>query len=348
MKMIPWKWLFAVLVLISLTIIALFLSTPSKTSELFNLTASDQVNHQPLDKYSIPNLQNHTFTPSPITITETLNLNVTPTVYQFFFSDNLAPNKRISGTMMLPPNPGTYPTIILLRGWADEEIYYSGYGTKNAAAYFAQKGFITVSPDFLGYGDSDPYSDDFIEARFQTYTAATTLYHSLTELNEQLSTKIPGYQVDTDSVAIWGHSNGGQIALAVLAITRKPIPTTLWAPVTIPFPNNILHYSADQDDRGELIKSLVRNFSAMYDTRVFSPTSYIQDITAPILVHQGSADESVPQTWNDDFVASMKKLDKDITYFTYPGTDHNMRPAWGTVIGRDVEFFKTQLQETEN
>lgn len=295
---------------------------------------------KPLAKYAFPAIRAATFTPSTISIKPA---NSTFQTHQFFFSDSFVPTKKISGTITLPTQPGSYPVILMLRGWADEEVYYPGYGTKNAAAYFAQHGFIAIAPDFLGYGDSDPYSTDFAEARFQTYTATITLLKSLDNFNTALTKQDLSYSLDTSHIGIWGHSNGGQIALSVLAILQKPIPTTLWAPVTIEFPKNILHYAADQDDGGALIRALVADFQQNYDASQFTPNAFLEDITAPILLHQGTADEAVPKKWSDDFVAIMKKLNKDITYYEYPGTDHNMRPAWGTVIARDVAFFKAQF-----
>lgn len=317
----------------------------TKTRDLFHLPSqTEKTQTLPLSKYAVPMLLEADFTPSAITLADSLDLGIAPQARQFFFSDSFARDKRISGTITLPPAPGTYPVLLLLRGWADEEIYYSGYGTKNAAAYFAQNGYITVAPDFLGYADSDPYADSPIEARFQTYTAAITLYSSLGNLNTALSGAGLNYSINPEKVGVWGHSNGGQISLALLAVTGDPIPTTLWAPVTIPFPDNIVHYAADQDDRGALIRNLVHDFKSSYDESVFTPTNYLDRITAPMLLHQGTADDAVPVEWNDDFSKKMDSLGKDVIYHVYPGVDHNMRPSWGTVIRRDVEFFNAYLQ----
>lgn len=299
---------------------------------------------KPLDKYSIPALQKTTFQPSDVTIGKPLDLGVASQAYQFFYSDNFAPEKRISGTIMLPPQPGRYSVLLMLRGWADEEVYYPGYGTKNAASYFAQQGYITIAPDFLGYGDSDPYSGDFAEARFQMYTSALTLLASVENFGPAMERAgLNTYSLDTDRLGMWGHSNGGQVALTVLAVTKRPIPTVLWAPVTLQLPDNILHYAADQPDGGRLIRALVRNFESSYDVWKYSMTNYIGDIQAPLQLHQGSADEAVPQAWNDNFVEQLKEQDKDVTYYVYPQADHNMRPDWGTVIARDVEWLQERV-----
>src|SRR3990167_487414 len=71
----------------------------------------------------------------------------------------------------------------------------------------------------------------------ETYTTALTLLSSLENLNSGLEASYSGrIKADSAKVGIWGHSNGGQIALSVLEITGKNYPTVLWAPVSKPFP----------------------------------------------------------------------------------------------------------------
>lgn len=321
--------------------------SPEEARDTMVQRSLQNVMEKPLDKYTIPKLREADFSPSDITIDRQLDLGIQQPSRLFYFSDAYAPDKKISGSITMPQKPGTYPAIIMLRGWADEEIYYTGYGTKNAASYFSANGFITIAPDFLGYGSSDPYADGFLEARFQTYSATLTLLESLENVNEAFENADLNYSINTDNIGIWGHSNGGQIALAVLEATNETYPTTLWAPVTEVFPQSILHFAADREDGGKLIKDIVADFNEMYDSDLYSPTSYYEWIQAPIQLHQGTADDSVPQEWSDTFHANMKNLNKNISYFVYDGADHNMRPVWDRVVRRDVAFFNSYFNETE-
>ncbi len=315
-------------------------SAPVQT--FFHTLHPAQIAHQPspkpLDSYSIPALKKTVFSPSRITIGKELQLNPSTQSYLFFFRDQFAPDKKVSGTITLPPQPGTYPVIVMLRGWADENVYYPGYGTKNAASYYARNGFITIAPDFLGYGESSPSSVDLAQARFQMYTTTLSLLASLESVSEELSNR--GYALDTSRTSLWGHSNGGQIALTVLAITQASYPTVLWAPVTIPFPDNVLHYASDMPDNGILIKTLVAQFRRVYDPKLYSMTEYTSDIQAPLLLHQGGRDEAVPQEWSDAFAKRMQRLDVPLTYYIYPEADHNLRPDWNTVVARDVQWLQ--------
>jgi hypothetical protein len=91
-------------------------------------------------------------------------------------------------------------------------------------------------------------------------------------------------------------------------------------------------------------------------------------------LHHGSADESALQVWSDEFV---KKIDSendrrkflktqfeenatesakaddpflqpvDISYYKYPGADHNLQPSWDTVVERDIDFYTKHLKKPE-
>ena len=52
-------------------------------------------------------------------------------------------------------------------------------GTKKIGEYFANNGYITLAPDFLGYGGSDSESENIFESRFQTYTTVVSLIKSI-------------------------------------------------------------------------------------------------------------------------------------------------------------------------
>lgn len=241
--------------------------------------------------------------------------------------------KRVSGQINVPKGEGPFPVVIMLRGYVDKEVYETGIGTRKVAAVLTQNGFMTLAPDWLGYGESDPESNDILAARFEKIVTAMYLLNAINYLPYANGHKL----------SLWGHSNGGQMALSVLAISGQAIPTVLWAPVSKPFPYSILYYSDDLDDRGKMIRKAVADFERDYDADDYSVTNYYTLIKAPLQIHQGTADESVPKSWSDQLVADLKQVMTDVTYHVYTGADHNLNPAWNTVVGRDVAFFARNL-----
>lgn len=294
-----------------------------------------------LDKYTIENLSKASVPQGKFEIKNTLDKQAKYNSYLFDFSFDPTltgkVSRKTSGQINIPNKEGTFPLVIMIRGYVDKEIYQTGIGTKNAAAYFADNGFVTVAPDFLGYSFSDPDTTNVMEARFQTYTTVISLLSSVD--------KIPNW--DHKNVFIWAHSNGGQIALTTLEATGKSYPTVLWAPVSKPFPYSILYYTDDSKDGGKFLISQIAKFEENYDPNLYSLTNYLNRINTKLEIHQGTADESVPVSWSDDLVKRLKNLGKDVTYYTYPGADHNLRPAWNTAVARSLQFYKDNL-DTQN
>lgn len=252
--------------------------------------------------------------------------------------------RRISGEINYPYSQysGKSPVVVMARGYVDKEIYKTGIGTHPAASVFAKAGFITLAPDFSGYGESDSEDENALGARLSKPVEILDLLASLSSLP----------QADLSQVYLWGHSNGGQIMLSVAEILGKSEEAgirpgyqvkglTLWAPVSKPFPYNILYYTDEASDSGKWLRGEVANFEKDYDVFNYSVDRYLDWINVPLQIQQGSNDESVPKLWSDQLVKSLQEKGKEVKYYAYPGADHNMRPAWEQVVERDLEFFRS-------
>src|SRR3990167_7682839 len=204
-------FIFIILVLISSAVLFFY----SKKNSLFVPTSPilQLTKEKPLDKYTIEALAATNFVPSEITIGKVLKDEENLTSYIFYFYPQ---GKKVSGLLVVPKKSGRHPVIVMFRGYIDREIYSTGIGTVRAAEAFVQNGFIAISPDFLRYGQSDNPSENPVEERFQTYTTALTLLSSLKNLNIAAASPNLNARIDDTKVGIWGHSNGGQIALTIL------------------------------------------------------------------------------------------------------------------------------------
>lgn len=342
-------------------------------SPLSDLTEPDL----PLLKYSITEVSKYPFQASPIQVIKELPSTSTFKSYLVSFQTM---NKTMTGVLNVPVGIDTtaQPAVILLiRGYVPLASYTSGTGTKNAANYFADNGFITISPDFFGYGASDPEFSDEWEARFAKPIQIVELLQSIKTHGVPLD-GTAFQQVPTDSIGIWAHSNGGQIALTALEILKTPIPTTLWAPVTAPFPYSVLFYSDEEADEGKAARAWIQLFEEKYDSFDFSLTKHLENLTGPLQLHHGVNDEAAPVAWSDEFVEKIEQenerrgevteaalensattsatataataavlievLPIELEYFRYPTADHNLQPSWSTAIQRDLTFFRKELR----
>lgn len=242
--------------------------------------------------------------------------------------------KKVSGIAHVPIGCTKCPVIVQIRGYYDRDKYFSGAGTRRTALEFAKAGYVTMAPDFLGYGDSDMPSDNVFEARFQTYTTIASMVQSTKLLNF----------VDPERIGIWGHSNGGQIALTMLEIVGEGFPTALWAPVTANFPYSILYYTHDYEDGGKALRKDLARMEEDFDVEKYVFENYLERIKAPILIQQGTSDQDVPVGWSREVVRNMTNLGVNATHREYGGADHNMIPKWDEAVRDDIEFFDKYLK----
>ncbi|HEX7017971.1 MAG TPA: hypothetical protein VF209_03635 [Patescibacteria group bacterium] len=337
-----------------------------------------QIREKPLQQYSFTNLANREYLPADIKIERTLETRDDFTSYLFSY---MTTDRKITGVLNVPTNAPaseTLSAIVMIRGWVPKESYYSGMGTENAAAVLARNGYVTLAPDFLGHGESDPEVDDEWGSRFIRPIHVIELIKGVQQkgvptapATSEASTLQP-----IASVGLWGHSNGGQIAMSVLEITGEPMPTVLWAPVLAPFPYSILYFSDEEYDEGKATRKIVTMLEEDYDVFDFTITQHLDRLTAPIQLHHGTADEAAPIVWSDEFMekverenerratvraeletraatdsAAQAELDDNeeqlspiaIDYFRYPGANHNLQPGWDTVVQRNLQFYNQNL-----
>jgi dipeptidyl aminopeptidase/acylaminoacyl peptidase len=292
---------------------------------------------KPLLKYSFPELRKRVFQSDGIWIEgspTSLKASLGASTFYYWVG-----GKKVSGQTYVPRGQapeGGWPVVIMIRGYVDREIFQSGIGTQRAAEYFAKNGFLTLAPDFFGYGESDIAPNNSLEERFLCPIEVLQLIASVKNL----------VQANPEKINIWGHSNGGQIALSVLEISNKNYPTVLWAPVSKPFPYSILYYTDEYDDYGKALRKLVAGFDVQYDANEFSIHNYYDWIEAPIQVHQGTADEAVPLKWSEALEKTLREKGKTVKLYVYPGADHNLagppsgEAGWDEAVQRSLEWFK--------
>ncbi len=331
---------------------------------------------KPLQKYAIAELKQYPFQTSKIRVAEKVVDHDGYSEYLFTYTTM---GKAMSGLLTvplpLPEDQSDLRTIVMLRGYVPPENYVSGIGTSPAARQFAKQGFITFAPDFFGYGGSDAESSDEWEARFIKPIAVVELIRSLQ--TEGVAGDIM-HLPTTQNIGIWAHSNGGQIALSALEIMGEPIPTTLWAPVTAPFPYSILFYGDEVADEGKSQRAWISMFEKIYNAADFSLTQHLDLLSGPLQIHHGTNDEAALKTWSDEFTIKLdlendRRADRllnleqatqsadfdeklstssallqpiEYQYFVYPGADHNLRPVenWNSAVSRDISFFQKEFQ----
>ncbi|RLC34525.1 hypothetical protein DRH14_02750 [Candidatus Shapirobacteria bacterium] len=241
--------------------------------------------------------------------------------------------KWISGMMNYFEDDKKRPMVIMIRGYADREGYYSGFGSWKMADELAKKGWLTMSMDFLGFGQSDEESVDIMEARFEKVPVVLDLMEMVKKLDF----------VDKDKIAIWAHSNGGQIAISVLEISEEKYPTVLWAPMTNPFPKSLWDTADEMDDGGKLVIERLEKLDKNCDVKKYSIDNYYDWLEAPVLVQQGSWDKWCKVEWQEEMVDKLGKLGKEAELVVYEKDNHNLSRNWHKAVKKAIEFYQNKF-----
>ena len=301
-----------------------------------------------LTDFPLKSLQSYSYKTSPITIEKLAFNNETQYAFNVTYkSMGLTVSARLSVPAIKPEN--IKGIVIMLRGHQNPGGYYTGKGTENPAKGYLQRGWATISPDFFGYGSSSPSPSPRELHQFYCTINAVELYKSLEKPNFIFSAGIPQLSRITPpasfkKIGLWGHSNGGQVALHFLEIIQKPIPTVLWAPVSLAFPDSWAHYGRN--------KEWAERFKKEQPADDFSLIAHLDKIApgTPILLEQGDKDTAVPKSWSDALVRAInaentrreqeRKGKIELRYEVYTNANHNLNPYWSTVLPRDAAFWE--------
>lgn len=240
---------------------------------------------------------------------------------------------KISGIMNVPRGNGPFPLLILNHGYIDPAVYTNGRGLKREQDYLARRGYVVIHPDYRNHADSD--KDEEVEQRFR-------LGYTEDVINVINAVRIANLDfVDAQRVGMLGHSMGGGVALNILAIRPDLVDAVvLFAPVSADARRNFEKWTKRRFEVAEEIES---THGTPEENPEFwegvSVKNYFDRITAPILNHQGTADESVPLAWSDELEGWLNEEGIENTYYIYPGEPHEFAGAWTLVMKRTVDFF---------
>ena len=331
-RLLIFAFIFVVLVFAGLAVYDLELGEKGTVSPLVSLSGS--LKQSKYASYTFDALSKKIFPLGKIILTSVMKKEAKFTSYVFTYQSD---SKTISGMANIPVGTGKFPVIVLLRGYADSQNYHVGLGTERSANFLAENGFLTLAPDFLGYGYSDWEDKDILVARFYRPVEVLNLLSAVGSLPS----------ADSSSMGLWGHSNGGQIALSILEITGKNYPTVLWAPVSLGFPECVLTYLGTQEEVGNPVKEKVDEFLINNDPKKYSITEYFDRIKAPFIIHQATTDELIKPEWTKKLAERLKNYGNSVDFYQYPRENHNFNryEETGDILReRDLEFFNKYLK----
>jgi dipeptidyl aminopeptidase/acylaminoacyl peptidase len=78
-----------------------------------------------------------------------------------------------------------------------------------------------------------------------------------------------------------------------------------------------------------------------------SPTAYLADLSGPLQLHHGTADESVPVAFSENLYAQLIEIDERTELYIYEGDNHNISSSFGTAMQHSIDFFDLYVKGIE-
>lgn len=242
---------------------------------------------------------------------------------------------RLTGMLNVPRGDGTFPVVILNHGYYPLDVYQTGNGTQLAADYLANRGFLTISPDFRSHAGSDDAPNQFRAGHVIDVL-------NLMPLIEQLP------QAQANNIGMWGHSNGGAITAKAIVISDEIKAAVIYAPASSNIEEDYWFRVERAQSRGQQIDPIdwpVAPADAPDLYQRLSPLPYLQNVQCPVLIFYGSADETVPLKWPDDLRAGLEAAGKDVEMIVYDGQPHSFTGAPNQqYLERMTTFFRQHLR----
>ncbi len=318
--------------------------TPSST-ETPTLTATASPTSTPTyHPMAIPAMRQTEYPGSDISIEKTLEPGSN---YDRYYASYLSEGLKIYGLLTVPrgemPAAG-WPAIVFNHGYIPPDVYQT---TERYIAYvdrLAQSGYIVFRIDYRGHDRSEGEAS----GAYGDPGYAVDVLNAVSSLK-----RYP--LVDPEQIGMWGHSMGGYLTLRSMVISPDIKVGVIWAGVVGDYEDLLYNWRRSdgftptpRPDRRSWRIDWVETYGSPAQNPDFwdsvSSNSYLEDISGPVQLHHGTADESVPVAFSETLFMQLLDEGKMVELYTYPEDNHNISLYFSTAMNRTIEFFDRYLK----
>lgn len=234
------------------------------------------------------------------------------------------------GFMNTPPGVGPFPVALVMHGYISPEQYNTLAYTTRYADALARAGFLVIHPNYRNYPPSDEGPDLF------RANQAVDVLNLIAIIKAQAGQPGPLQLADASFVGMLGHSMGGGITLRTITISDVVQAAVLYGAMSGDEQRNY-EKIAEWSGRGRGLEELN---TPPEDMQRISPIFFLDRITAPVSIHHGDYDGTVPPAWSEELCQKLQALNKVVECFTYPGQPHTFQGEGDQLfMQRVVDFF---------
>ena len=194
---------------------------------------------------------------------------------------------------------------------------------------------MTLSPDFRSHAGSDDAPNLFRAG------------HVIDVLNLiPMAQRLP--EAQPGKIGMWGHSNGGAMTAKAITVSDQIAAAVIYAPASSNIEEDYWFRVERAQSRGGQIDPVEWPVAPAEGPDLYehlSPLPSVGYVQAPVLIHHGTADETVPLKWPDDLRAALEAAGKDVRMELYENQPHSFQGAANQLyLERTAEFFGQHLR----
>lgn len=245
----------------------------------------------------------------------------------FYYSDNI----KVEALLTVPKARGKYPLMVMLHGGyttEHKEITHEKFGiTPNKIIYKSDE-VIGLYPQYRGYLESDGHVQGIAENTVDTQNA--------------IKVAMSIGNVKPNSVYLFGISMGGGVALRT-ASERQDVKAVVGLSPFVGWDVNIRWMFEHPDAEvvngsrryAEYVKFGIINVNPELEGD-YSILDRIPDIHAPVLLLQGTGDDSVQWEAVQDFANEMEEAGKTVKLVLYPNGSHALEDRYQSERSQEI------------
>lgn len=253
--------------------------------------------------------------------------------YSKYIASYKSDGLKIYTLLTLPQGkkPATgWPVIIFNHGYISPEQYRTTEKYITYTDAFSRNGYIVFKSDYRGHGNSEGKPEGAY------YSPAYTI-----DILNAISSIKKYKDADPNRIGMWGHSMGGMITLRSMVVTKDVKVGEIWAGVVASYedltnnwhhpdlnPRPFVPSQREQAMRRPGRQELIDKYGDFKTNPQFwqsiSPIAFVKDISGPIQIQHGTADEEVPLLFSKKLNEALKSVNKTVEFYTYQGDDHNL------------------------
>ena len=268
--------------------------------------------------------------------------------YRRYYVSYLSEGLKIYALLTIPngemPTNG-WPGIVFNHGYIPPEQYRT---TERYIAYVDQlaiNGYVVFRIDYRGNDRSEGEA-----------TGAYSNPGYMIDVLNAISSLQRFPSVNPEKIGMWGHSMGGYLTLRAMVISKDVKAGVIWAGVVGSYPDLLYNwrrsstasYPTPRPGAVRWRDDWVNTYGSPEQNPDFwnaiSSNSFLSDLSGPVQLHHGTADEEVPLEFSQTLSAQIQAAGGEVELYTYEGDNHNISNYFYMAMTRTIAFFDRYLK----